>query len=655
MLTAPVADVLETTRIGAYVAWLAENRGLSFPDYRALWQWSVDDLDGFWSSIWDFVGVRAHRPYDAVLRNRVMPGAEWFPGALLNYAEHSLGLPEDADSVAVVAHSQTRQPITLTFGHLTEQVTQASSALRRLGVGRGDRVVAYLPNIPETLVAFLATASLGAVWSSCAPEFGASSIVERFGQVQPKVLLAVPGYVYGDKPISRVTEVAEVRAGLPTLEHVIGVSYGDGQVEDALNWSELLAAEDPSTPLEFEPVPFNHPLYVLFSSGTTGKPKAIVHGHGGMLLEQSKTLLLHYDLGPGDRMLWFSTTAWMMWNVLVATLLTRASIVMIDGNPTYPDVRNQWRLAEQTQPTLMGVSPGYLMASRREGVQPTREFDLSSVRQLGAAGRPLPVEGFEWVHEQFGDHVLLNVGSGGTDVATGIVQGNPWLPVWSGEMSGPSLGVAAAAFDPDGTQVVGELGELVIRQPMPSMPVGFWGDDDGSLYRSAYFDTYPGVWRHGDWIRFNDNGSCVITGRSDATLNRGGVRIGTAEFYRVLDELDEVADSLVIHLEDRHGGNGELILFVVPSAGLTLDHDLRATIRHTLRTSLSPRHVPDLIEGVHAIPHTRTGKKLEVPIKRIFQGAGAADVVKVDALADASALDDYIDLARDRRAAERTA
>lgn len=647
LLTTPPDDVLDTTQLGRYVGWLREHRGLEIADWRALWQWSVDDPEGFWSSIWEFGGIRAHRGYDRVLGSRSMPGAEWFPGALLNYAEHALGLPEDADSVAVVAHSQTRPPVELTFGELADQVARARAVLRSLGVGRGDRVVAYLPNIPETLVAFLATASLGAVWAGCAPEFGAPSVLERFGQIEPKVLLAVPGYVYGDKVVDRRDEVRRIAEGLPSVEHLIAVAYGEQPLPGVPDWASLLASA-PAEELTFEPVPFDHPLCVLFTSGTTGAPKAIVHGHGGVLLEHLKTGLLHYDLGPGDRMLWFTTTAWMMWNVLVSSLLARASIVMIDGNPAYPDARAQWRLAEETRPTLMGVSPGYVMASRKEGIEPGREFDLSSVRQLGAAGSPLPPEGYRWIHDQFGDGVLLNVGSGGTDVCTGLVQGSPWQPVWEGEMSGPSLGVDVVAFSPAGEVVVGELGELVIRRPMPSMPVAFWGDDDGARYRAAYFEEFPGVWRHGDWIRFRESGGCVITGRSDATLNRGGVRLGTAEFYRVVEELPGVADSLVVHLESPDGGTGELILFVVTDPGTPYDAGLERTIRGAIRSSLSPRHVPDAIVPVAVVPLTRTGKKLEVPIKRILQGRAPEEVARPDTLADPAALTEYVAYARSR-------
>jgi acetoacetyl-CoA synthetase len=492
-------------------------------------------------------------------------------------------------------------------------------------------------------VAFLATASLGAIWASCAPEFGARSVVDRFGQVEPTVLLAVAGYGYGSKEIDRREQVAEIRAGLPTVRHVVHVPYGPNTLPDAVGWAELLA--EPAQ-LGFEAVPFAHPLCVLFSSGTTGKPKAIVHAHGGILLEHLKNHGLSWDLRPGDRILWFSTTAWMMWNALVSGLLMRASIVMIDGNPMHPDLRWQWQLAEETGATLMGASPGFLMACRQEGVRPAAEFDLSRVRQIGAAGSPLPPEGYRWVAEQFGPDVLLNVGSGGTDVCSGIVQGSPLQPVWVGEIAGPCLGVAAQAFDDKGERVVGDLGELVITAPMPSMPVGFWGDADGRRYRDTYFDTYPGVWRHGDWVRFSEVGSAVIAGRSDATLNRGGVRLGTAEFYRVVEELPEVADSLVVHLEDPAGGNGELLLYVQLRPEADLDEALRRRIATALRTELSPRHIPDGIAAVPVVPRNRTGKKLELPAKRILLGAALDDVASRDVLADPTSLDPFVALAR---------
>ncbi len=650
LLRPPAPDVLTGTEIGRFLTWLTNHRDVTFTHYAELHHWSVTDLDGFWSAIWDYFGVRGHAPHESVLASPVMPGTQWFPGATLNYAEHAVGLLDnpaaDADTVAIIAHSQTRDHIEMTWGQLRDQIARAREGLQRLGVRRGDRVAAYLPNIPETVIAFLATASLGATWAACAPEFGARSVIDRFAQIEPTVLLTIAGYGYGAKQIDRRADVQQIREGLPTVTHVVHVPYGPHSVPDTTSWDQLLA--EPGE-LTFDPAPFAHPLCVLFSSGTTGKPKAIIHCHGGILLEHLKNHALSWDLRPGDRMLWFSTTAWMMWSSLVSGLLIRATIVLIDGNPLYPDLTWQWRLAEETKATLMGVSPGFLMACRKENVSPAKEFDLSAIRQIGAAGSPLPAEGYHWVADQFGPDVLLNVGSGGTDVCTGIVQGSPLQPVWAGEISGPCLGVAAKAFDDQGAEVpAGELGELVITAPMPSMPVGFWGDDDGSRYRSTYFDEYPGIWRHGDWIRFADTGSCVIAGRSDATLNRGGVRLGTAEFYRVVEELPQVADSLVVHLEDPAGGNGELLLYVQLTNGAQLDDTLRRTIVTALRTALSPRHIPDTISAVAAIPRNRTGKKLELPVKKILLGAHPDDVASREVLTDPTSLDPYVQHAATR-------
>jgi acetoacetyl-CoA synthetase len=651
VLWTPPADVRETTLIGRYLDWLKEERGIDHAGYDELWHWSVDDLEGFWGSLWDFFEIRAHTPYERVLGSREMPGAEWFTGSRLNYAEHMVGRDEDTDQVAVLARSQTRADFDLTFGELREQVARARAGLRRLGIGPGDRVVAYLPNVPEALVAFLATASLGAIWATCAPEFGPRSVIDRFGQLEPKLLLAIAGYTYGEKPIDRRAEVAEIRDALPSLERVVHVPYAGGP-DDALpgtvEWDEVLAEPGP---LEFDPVGFDHPLCVLFSSGTTGLPKAIVHRHGGILIEAFKNQGLSWDLQPGDRLLWFTTTAWMMWMALVNTLLFRASIVMLDGNPMYPDLSAQWRLAEELRPTLMGAVPAFLMACRKGGVD-LRDMDLSSIRQFCAAGSPLPPDGFDWIYEQLGPDVLLNVGSGGTDVCTGMVQGGPMQPVYRGEIAGCCLAVDVAAYDENAQPVVGELGELVIRQPMPSMPVGFWGDEDGSRYRAAYFEQFPGVWRHGDWIMFTERGSCVITGRSDATLNRGGVRLGTGEVYSVVEGLDEVQESLVVHIEDPEGGAGELILFVALSEGIELDDELRGRIASELRGTLSPRHVPDTIEAIPAIPKTLTMKKLELPVKRILLGDPPEKVASRDALADPQALDAFVAYASER-ASER--
>jgi acetoacetyl-CoA synthetase len=637
ILWSPPPDVRERTELGRYMNWLRDERGRDFASYDELWRWSVDDLEGFWASLWDFFGIGA--PYERVLSERAMPGARWFEGARLNYAEHLLTGGDDA--VAVVARSQTRGPMELTFGELRDQVARARAGLQRLGVGPGDRVVGYLPNVPEALVAFVASASLGAVFASCAPEFGPRSVLSRIAQIEPTMLLAVAGYTYRDREVDRRAEVAAIREGLPTLEHVVHVPYGPLDLPDAVGWGELLV--DPG-PLEFAPVAFDYPLYVLFSSGTTGLPKAIVHGHGGMLLEHYKAQGLGWDLKPGERLLQFTTTAWMMWNALISALLLEASIVMIDGDPAWPGLDYQWRLAAETGATHIGVPPVFLMRCRKEGVQTGRQ----NLRVVVTAGSPLPPEGFHYVYEQLGPDVLLLNGSGGTDVCSALVTGHHMAPVYEGEIASRCLGVDAKAFDAEGNEVVGELGELVITEPMPSMPVRFWNDPGDECYRSSYFEHYPGVWRQGDWVRFTERGSCVITGRSDATLNRGGVRLGTSELYAVVEELPEVADSLIVHLEDAEGGAGELALFVVLADGGELDDALRQRIAGTLRSELSPRHVPDTIAAVPGIPRTLTGKKLETPVKRILRGEAADRVASRDALADPAAIDAFVALARER-------
>jgi acetoacetyl-CoA synthetase len=645
LMTAPAPDARAVSAVGKFMDWLERERGLRLRGWDDLWRWSVTDIEAFWAAVWDYFGVRSHVPYASVLADRAMPGARWFPGAMLNYAEHAVGIGAPPDQVAVIASSQTRPSSQLTYRELDEQVRRARIVLADLGIGRGDVVAAYLPNIPETLIAFLATASLGAVFASCAPEFGPVSVTDRFGQISPKVLLAVDGYCFGAKKIRRHADVRQIAAQLPTLQAVIGVPYlaaGAGELPadvGGLRWDLLLeeAAGRPD-PLGFEAVPFDHPLYVLFSSGTTGKPKAIVHGHGGILLEHYKNHAFHWDLQPGDRLLWFTTTAWMMWNAQASALLVGASIVMVDGDPMYPDPCFQWRLAEQTRPTLMGLSTAFLQLCRQAALTPAASLDLSSIRQFGVVGSPLSVEGYQWIYDNFGPGVLINVGSGGTDVCTGIVHGSPLQPVWAGQMSGPGLGIDAHAFDPDGNVVIGETGELVITQPLPSMPVGLWGDADGSLFRETYFDMYPGVWRHGDWIRFDERGSCIISGRSDATLNRGGVRLGTADFYGVVEAIDGITDSLVVHIEEADGP-GQLILFVALAPGMRLEDQLQATIKSELRRALSPRHVPDVIAAVPAIPRNRTGKKLEVPVKRLLQGRPLDTVASRDSLSDPAALE----------------
>ncbi|MET0520993.1 MAG: acetoacetate--CoA ligase, partial [Jiangellaceae bacterium] len=602
----------------------------------ALWEWSVTDLDGFWQSIWDYFEVIAHAQPTAVLADRSMPGATWFPGATLNYAEHVLRTPGLADGdPVVIAYSQTRDRTALTVAELREKVRQVRAGLKARGVGKGDRVAAYAPNIPETYVLMLATASLGAIFSSCAPEFGSRSVIDRWSQIEPKLLVAVDGYRYGDKPVDRRAEVEAITAAIPSIEHVVTIGYlhGGGDFDD-------LTGDEP---MAFEPVPFNHPLYVLYSSGTTGLPKPIVHGHGGILLEHLKILALHHDLGPDDRFFWFTTTGWMMWNFLASGPAVGAAIVLFDGNPGFPDMSALWDLVDEAGITYFGTSAPFLMASRKAGLTPDKR-----VKAIGSTGAPLPPEGFAWVYEAVGKDLQLQSLSGGTDVCTGFVGSAPLLPVVEGSIACRCLGASVEAYDPAGHPVVGELGELVITAPMPSMPVGFWNDPDGKRYREAYFDVFPGVWRHGDWITIGADGSCVITGRSDATLNRGGVRLGTAEFYSVVESLPEIADSVVVHLEKGDDPNGELLLFVVLADDLELDDALRKRINSELRAALSPRHVPDEIHQVRAVPRTLSSKKLEVPVKRILTGTPVESAAAKGALANPESLTAFEDLARRR-------
>jgi acetoacetyl-CoA synthetase len=648
LLWSPPPDARDRSRVGAWLGWLERHRGRRFSGYADAWAWSVEDLEGFWSSVWEYFEVSSSSPYESVLADAAMPGAVWFPGARLNYAEHALR--RRGPETAIISESQTREPVSWSFEELSGQVARIRAGLVRLGVGRGDRVAAYLPNIAETAAAFLATASLGAVWSSCAPEFGPRAVLDRLRQIEPKVLLTVDGYRYGERVVDRASEVAGIREALPGLVATVVLPYLDpdpGRVPGALAWDEF--ASDPGGASEpaFEPVPFDHPLYVLYSSGTTGLPKAIVHGHGGILVEHLKVLSLHHDLGPGDRFFWFSTTGWMMWNFLVSGLLVGATVVCFDGDPASPDLGTLWRLAGRTGVTYFGTSASFLMACRKSGVAPRELSDLSALRGVGSTAAPLPAAGFRYAYEALGPELFLSSISGGTDMCTAFVAGSPLVPVWAGEISSRALGAKVESFDPEGRPLVGREGELVVTAPMPSMPVGFWGDPDGSRYRDAYFSRYPGVWHHGDWLTITERGSCIITGRSDATLNRGGVRLGTSEFYAVIESLDEISDSLVVHLEDRGGPNGLLLLLVVMAPGAELDDVLAERIRTALRRDLSPRHVPDEIRAVPVVPRTLSGKKLEVPAKRILGGTPPDVAASRGSLADPEALDVLERLARE--------
>lgn len=633
---------MSRSNIAGYMRWLKESRGRDFRSYDELWQWSVDDLEGFWSSVWDYHKVTAHTAYRRVLSGREMPGARWFEGAELNLAEHALKRRDD--SPALIFQAENRPLGEISFADLYRQTAAVAAGLRRRGVTRGDRVVAFMPNIPETIIAFLATASLGAIWSSCSTELGASSVIDRFRQIEPKVLIAVDGYQYGGKSHDRMDVLTEICKELPSLQHVVVVPYlHDHPAVDKLPhgdlWEDLKVD---TSDLSFEPVPFDHPLWVVYSSGTTGLPKGIVHGHGGVLLELVKTLSLHLDIHPGDRFFWFTSTSWIMWNILLGGLLVGSAIVLYDGNPGHPDMDALWRLAERARVTHFGVSAPYLMGCRKAGLEPGRHHDLTGLRVVGSTGAPLPPEGFDWVYEAVKANVLLASMSGGTDIASGFVGSCPILPVYSGEIQCRGLGVRAEAYDDHGQPVVGQMGELVVTAPMPSMPIYFWNDPDGSRYRDAYFSTFPGVWRHGDWIEITDRGSCIIYGRSDSTLKRGGIRMGTSEFYRVLEQVPEVLDSLVIDTSGL-GRDGQLLLFVMTKGDSELDAVLIARIKERIRRELSPRHVPDGIYAVPDIPRTLNGKKMEVPIQKILTGVAPERAVNLDSMSNPGSIKFFVE------------
>jgi acetoacetyl-CoA synthetase len=644
----PSAEYATATELHRYQRWLAAEGRVEHSDYEALWQWSVDDLPAFWRSIWDFYGVEADGDPTEVLVDATMPGAIWFPDVRVNYAERILEGRDD-DAIALLHLTETRDAAEVTWAQLRDAVGRARAGLRAAGVTRGDRVAAYLPNILEAVVGLLATTSLGAIWSCVAPEVGTASALDRFRQIDPTVLIGCDGYVYGGRRFTRCAELAAIARELPTvrqtvLVELLGEDTDAGALTDAIPWPTFCAHEPD---LAYDRVPFDHPLWILYSSGTTGAPKAIVHGHGGILLEHLKKLHLHTDLRPGDRFLWFTSTSWMMWNFLVGGLLTDATVVLYDGSPNRPDTGRMWDIVAELGVTCFGTSAGFLAASAAEGQHPRHGRDLSSLRAVGSTGSPLTPDMFRWVYDELGPDLWLFSSSGGTDVCTSFLGGVPTKPVLAGELQGRSLGAAIAAFDADRQPLVDAVGELVLTQPMPSMPVFFWSDPAGERYRSSYFETFPGIWRHGDWVEITSAGGAVIYGRSDSTINRGGIRMGTSEIYRVVLRLARVVDALAVDVPNDEGSTLEL--YVVLTPGTVLDPHLEREIAAHLRADGSPRHVPDVIRQVDAVPRTRSGKLLELPVKRILMGADPDAVLDRDALQDASALDPFVALAADRR------
>jgi len=651
VLWQPSVEFLESTNLADYVGWLGRERGLEFrvDDYQSLQSWSAREIEQFWSSIWDYFDVQADGDPSAVLVDRGMPGTDWFPSTSLNFAEHVFR-GKGRDTLALLTQSELRPLREVTWGELSDQTAAIAAGMRRLGVSAGDRVAAYLPNSAEAIAAFLAAASIGAIWSSCSPDFGADSVVDRFSQIEPKLLLTVDGYSYNGRRFDRMGEVAMIEAALATVEQTVVLSYLQQEpdltrLRSALSWDAAFGEEHQE--LSFQRMPFSHPLWILYSSGTTGLPKPIVHGHGGILLEHLKKMWLHLDAREGDRVFWFTTTGWMMWNFLAGVLLTDAAVVLYDGSPAWPEKDTLWQLAEEAEVTCFGAGAAYLVNCMREGVLPrTDERRLAKLRSIGSTGSPLPPEAFRWVNEQFGDDLWLFSTSGGTDVCTAFVGGCPVLPVYEGELQSASLGVSLKAFDDVGESLIGEVGELVITEPLPSMPVSFWGDADGSRLRESYFEMYPGLWRHGDWIEITERGTAVISGRSDSTINRGGVRIGTSEIYRSVLREAGIADALVVDLPtDQSGAESSILLFVVLGEQAELDDALVDRIRGDLRKTCSPRHVPDRVIAVPAVPRTISGKLLEVPIKRILLGEDPEKAASRGSLANPDSLDWFIDFA----------
>jgi acetoacetyl-CoA synthetase len=650
MSATPVTTLLKMpagaseSSMARFVDWLRSRGHVDVADYEALWTWSVEHLDLFWASLWEFFAVRSSAPYDAVLADASMPGARWFPGTRLNYAEQVFA-QETLERPAVVGIAEGRAPAELSWADLRRQVGALAARLRDWGVGPGDRVAAYLPNIPEAVVALLATASVGAVWSCCAPDYGTQSVIDRFAQIEPAVLIVTDGYRYGGKQVDRRADAAEIARSLPSVRRVVAVDYvgaGGPVPRSAVRWSEAVSGD---AELRFEPVAFDHPLWILYSSGTTGLPKGIVHGHGGIILEHLKWLGLHTDVRLGDRFFWYTTTAWVVWNVVVGSLLLGATAVLYDGSPTWPATDAVWRVAAENGVTQLGLSAGYIGASQKAGISPRTACDLAELRSIMSTGSVLPRDGWYWIYDHVKSDVWLDAPSGGTDIASAYVGGCPLKPVVAGEMQCRFLGTRVEAWSDDGAPLVDSVGELVVTAPMPSMPLYFWGDPDGRRYHDAYFDTFPGVWRHGDWITITGRGTAVIHGRSDSTLNRHGVRMGSADIYAAVEQLPEVAESLVIGAEFADA-RYYMPLFVVLAEGAILDDELKARINDVIRRQCSPRHVPDEILQVPAIPHTLTGKRLEIPVKRLIQGFALERAVNPGVVDRPDLLDYYAELGR---------
>ncbi|MEM7130617.1 MAG: acetoacetate--CoA ligase [Chloroflexota bacterium] len=639
LLWQPSPEIVADTNLTHYMSWLAENRGVIFDSYPELWQWSVDHIEDFWSSLWIYFDLKASTPETHILGNRTMPGTEWFVGMKMNWAEN-IFQKMTSDRPAFLYKAEDEPMVEINWQDLYEKANRMAQVLREAGVKKGDRVVAYMPNIPETIVAVLAAASLGAIWSSCSPDFGSRSVLDRFTQIEPKVLVAVNGYKYNGKTFDRCDVVAELQAALPTLEQTILVPHADCKTDGLIStilWDDALSGVTPPAEMSFEQVPFGHPLWVLYSSGTTGLPKPIVHGQGGVLLEHIKSVVFHNDLKPSDRFFWYSSTGWMMWNYIVGSLLSGCTAILYNGAPGYPDMNALFQIAEESSMTYFGTSAAFISACIKAEITPNRDFDLSKIRAVGSTGSPLTVSGFQWIYENINETLALESLSGGTDLCTAFVGGARTMPIYAGEIQGASLGAKIQAFDDEGKAIIDEVGELVIVEPMPSMPLFFWNDPDNVRYKESYFEMYPGIWRHGDWIKFNERGGCIIYGRSDSTINRMGVRMGTSEIYQAVESLPEILDSLIIDLEAL-GRDSYMPLFLVLREGAELNDELINRIKVQLRQDVSPRHVPDEVFVIQEVPYTLSGKKMEVPIRKILLGQDVGKAANPGAMRNPEAI-----------------
>lgn len=646
LLWKPSAPWLERANIETYVKELEKRTNEQFPDYASLWQWSVTEIEQFWESIWDYFDVTSTTPYDAVLTSRTMPGAKWFTNAHINYTEH-IFKQKNNDDPAIIHCTETRQLAEVSWEKLYNDTAQMQHTLKELGVQKGDRVVAYVANTYESVVAFLATASLGAIWSSASPDFGTQSVIDRFSQIEPKVMFTIDGYTYGGKPFDRTDVVSAIQKKLPTLEATIVIPYlqkkpDTSKLMEPIMWEDATSRTN-NPILTYEYVEFNEPLWILFSSGTTGRPKPIVQSQGGILLEHYKAISFHVDLHRGDRFFWYTTTGWMMWNFLVGGLLAGSTIILYDGNPQYPHAEFLWELAERTKMNIFGTSASYITHTMKSGISPKETYDLQHLRSISSTGSPLPPEGFAWCYEHVKKDLWIASISGGTDVCTAFILGVPTLPVYAGELQCRGLGAKVESFSDDGRAVIDEVGELVLTEPLPSMPIYFWDDEDGSRLHDSYFDMFPNIWRHGDYIKITNRGTCIIYGRSDATINRGGIRIGTSEIYRAVDHVDAVVDSLIVEIPDED--DSIVLLFVVLQQNEQLSDEMKQSIRAEIREHCSPRHIPTHMYAVDDLPKTLNGKKLEIPIKRILMGHAVADVVNKDSLQNPDALDYFIQFA----------